>query len=88
MRIRSFEWDDDNINHIAAHGVDPEEAEEVFDEAPVLLKAKYGRSAVIGPTYGGRFLTVIFERLGAGRVRVVTARVTAQSERRLYRRKK
>lgn len=88
MRIRSFEWDDDNTDHIAAHGVDSEEAEEVFEEAPVLLKAKYGRFAVIGPTYGGRFLTVIFERLGAGTVRVVTARDTAQSEKRLYRRRK
>jgi len=33
MEIREFEWDDNNIEHIARHGVFPDEVEDVaFDE--------------------------------------------------------
>ena len=31
MRISDFEWDDGNVLHLAlGHGIEPEEAEEVF----------------------------------------------------------
>ena len=38
MRIRDFDWDSKNIEHISEHGVQDYEAEEVilFDKAIVL----------------------------------------------------
>jgi uncharacterized DUF497 family protein len=32
--LSGFNWDDENITHIARHGVTPEEIEEVFDGDP------------------------------------------------------
>jgi len=37
MRISDFEWDDGNVLHLAlGHGIEPEEAEEVFVVAPLI----------------------------------------------------
>jgi uncharacterized DUF497 family protein len=41
----------------------------------------------IGPTEGGRFLVVVFRRLGGGLVRVITARDATPKEKRAYGRK-
>ena len=32
-----FDWDESNINHIALHGVTPEEAEQVLQNDPFIL---------------------------------------------------
>ncbi len=34
MAQHRFWWDEDNIEHIANHGVEPYEAEEVIDDSP------------------------------------------------------
>lgn len=73
MRIRTFEWDEGNVLHLAlGHGIEPEEAEEVFAVAPVLRKTKQGHVAALGPTRGGRLLVVVFERKSRGAVRIIT----------------
>lgn len=44
MKVESFEWDDDTIEHIMAkHGVWPEEVEEVFDSPHHVRKTKITR---------------------------------------------
>ena len=41
MEIRSFRWDEDTIDHIANHGVRPDEVEEVaFNEGDVIFMAR------------------------------------------------
>jgi uncharacterized DUF497 family protein len=85
-----FDWDSGNITHISRHDLYPEEVEQVF-----LDPRKKGTSsrrtenekrwAIIGQTYSGRILFVVYTKRDA-RIRVVTARDATISEKRLYRR--
>jgi hypothetical protein len=51
MEIREFEWDDNNIEHIARHVVFPDEVEDVaFDDAPWIRKGKKGTRYMLGYT--------------------------------------
>jgi uncharacterized DUF497 family protein len=85
MRITEFEWDDGNVLHLAlGHGVEPEEAEEVFAMRPLVRKTKRGHYAAFGPSCSGRLLVVVFEALGGGRARVITAWDMNDAERRYY----
>ena len=54
-----FDWNDDTIEHIARHGVQPWEAEEaVGDPDRVIRRRSGGRLAVIAATEAGRVLVV------------------------------
>ncbi len=87
MRISEFEWDEGNLLHLAlGHGIGPEEAEEVFAEAPLYRKTKRGHYAAFGPTSAGRLLVILFERKGTGRVRAITGWDMDRAERRYYQR--
>ena len=87
MHISQFEWDDGNALHLAlGHGIEAEEAEEVFAEAPLYWKTKRGHYAAFGPTATGRLLVIIFETKGRGRVRVITGWDMDRAERRYYQR--
>ncbi len=81
-----FDWDEDNIAHIARHGVEPWEAEEAaMDPRRAPFPAHSGRVGLIGKTESGRVLVVILERRGR-KWRVVTAREATSNEKRAYRR--
>ena len=57
-----FEWDDGNEHELAAHGVKPDEVEQVFDNHPTWVPNKRNRAGdwkMIGATNGGRQLTII-----------------------------
>jgi len=85
-----FEWDDGNVEHIAQHGVTPEEAEDAFVDTrrrglPAYNVGNERRWAFIGNA-GGRLLFVVYTRRGS-RIRVVAARDAELAERRQYRKK-
>ena len=81
-----FDWDDDNVDHLAQHGVKTWEAEEaVTDRNRVPFPAHSGRTGFIGRTDEGSVLVVILER-EARLWRVVTAREATSTEQRAYRR--
>jgi len=87
MRISEFGWDDGNILHLALHhGIEAEEAEEVFAVKPIFRKTKRGHYAAFGPTRSGRLLVVVFIYQGRGRVRVITGWDMKAAERRYYQR--
>ncbi|MDA2923631.1 BrnT family toxin [Acidobacteria bacterium AH-259-L09] len=87
MRISRFEWDDGNILHLGlGHGIEPEEAEEVFAVAPLFRKTKRGHYAAFGPALSGRLLVIVFERKAKGLVRVITGWDMDAAERRYYQR--
>ena len=89
-RIRRFEWDDRNREHIAGHGVDEEEVEEVFRGRLYvrrIRKKKRVYHTVLGLGASGRPLFVVVERIGSRAVRVITARDMKLSERRLFARR-
>lgn len=80
-----FIWDDHNIEHIARHGVLPDEAEEAFwDEDRIPFHAHSGHRGLIGATDEGRRLVVIFVKKEGDRIRVITARNAESDEKRLY----
>ncbi len=71
-----FDWDTENILHIARHNVTPNEVEEVFDKPTldVRLNSVSGedRFTEIGVTRKGRFLEITTILRGDA-IRVVTA---------------
>jgi uncharacterized protein len=85
-----FDWDDANEEHIAEHGITPEEAEEAMSDRRRQSQPAYStpterRRGTLGATEDGRVLVVIYTyRRGA--IRVVTARDANAAERRRYRR--
>lgn len=83
-----FEWDDDNIEHIARHGVEPWEAEDTIQDTDrVHFRTRGGRIFVIGMTETGRVLAVVLEHKERGWLRVVTVRDVIEKEKRAYRRR-
>ena len=83
-----FEWDDENIEHIARHDVEIDEAQAVFDNKPLILRSQAGKYAAYGQSDEGRYLLVVFLRTAVG-FRVITARdLTDTEKKRLRRRRK
>jgi hypothetical protein len=71
-----FDWDEFNTAHIAKHGVEPHEAEEVVTNDPIDLSVSLRngeeRTEQIGETANGRILRVV-TTLRNGNIRVITA---------------
>ena len=63
----TFEWDDENIEHIARHKVEIDEAEAVFDNRPLILRTQEDEYLAIGQTDEGRYLAIVFARKPDGR---------------------
>ncbi len=85
MRISGFEWDEGNAVHLAlGHGIEVEEAEEVFAVSPLYRRTKRGHYAAFGPTGAGRLLVVVFEMKGKGLARVITGWDMDRAEQRYY----
>ena len=83
-----FIWDEENIQHIARHNVEPFEAEDaLMDPQRIKFSAHSGNMGIIGSTEDGRRLVVIFIKKIEGKIRVITARDTNDSEARAYRRR-
>ena len=85
-----FDWDEANIDHIALHDVEPEEAEAALTDPHRHLIARRTvrneqRIIYIGATESGRALVVVYTRRGE-RLRVVTAREATAEEVRRWRR--
>ena len=61
MYVDELEIDDYNTAEMARHRVSPRDVRQVLNNAPRFFRNKKGRSAtqvMIGPTDGGRMLTV------------------------------
>jgi uncharacterized DUF497 family protein len=71
-----FDWDEENEQHIARHGINPKEAEEAILieplEADVQPHESEERVLCFGRTNSGRLLPVLYTER-RGRIRVVTA---------------
>ncbi len=88
MTVWTFWWDDVNVEHIAEHGVEPYEAEEVIDNRQLLLRAREEKYIAYGQTDAGRYLMVVYALKSEQRVRVVTARDMTQAEKSRLRQKR
>lgn len=83
----SFWWEEDNIEHIANHGVEPFEAEEAIDNERLIKRGGKGKYLAYGQTDSGRYLLVVFAPKSNARLRVVTARDMTPVEKRQTRRR-
>lgn len=91
MIPRRFQWDEANIEHIAEHGIEPEEAEQAFDDpdrvpARVYRTPTERRRTIIGASETGRILYVVYT-MRQGMIRIVSAREAEERFRRQYRRR-
>lgn len=88
-----FEWDDDNEDHIAGHGVDRYEAEEAATDAGAIVKRvgadryENRRYVYVGKTEDGRILFMVVDRKGRRRWRIGSARDAKFDEKRSYRKR-
>jgi len=89
MRIHGFIWPPDRIEHIARHGVTPEEVEEVCWGKSFVQRAKSEGDNpvyyVLGQTAAGRYLFCVMIRFPDGNGYPVTAREMTTKEKRRYR---
>ena len=76
MQSLEFDWDDENIGHLALREIKPEDAEEVIRNRPCDLETSLRngeeRVAQVGETDAGWILIVI-STTREGKIRVVTA---------------
>jgi uncharacterized protein len=83
----SFEWDAENLLHIAEHDVTPEEAEQVIDNSPLYLdytiQSGEIRHREVGETAAGRILQVVSTTRN-DQMRVITAYPPSRSLRIVY----
>ena len=82
--IRRLIFDEQNEEHIARHGVTPEEVREVCESQPLVRRGRTNRLTVYGRTSSGQYLLVVLEPPAGGAFYVVTAREMSRSERRRY----
>ena len=84
-----FRWNEWNEQHIARHGVMPDEAEDVVRgaQAPYPLADSEEKYLVWGPGLGGRLLQVVFVIDADDTVFVIHARPLTEAEKRRYRRR-
>lgn len=84
-----FEWDQDNVEHLARHSITPDEVEEVFD-GPILHRRggtdSSDRFRVLGRSAAGRYLALVYQAKGRDVVRPFTGRDMRQHERAIYER--
>ena len=90
MRIDELLWPRERVEHIARHGVTPEEVEQSCFGKPLVLRAKsYGENPVyyvLGQTDAGRYLFAVVIQFPDGRGYPVTARSMTEKEQRRYQR--
>ena len=90
--ILGFEWDAGNLRKSAdKHGVSPDEAQQVFDNEPLLLlydsrhSGREPRYHAYGKTDLNRLLQVSFTIRNAGKtIRVISSRPMSRRERARY----
>ncbi|MFH0775656.1 MAG: BrnT family toxin [bacterium] len=82
-----IEWDDESIEHIWFHQVEPKEVEEVLRGKHLFQRGKRGSCYGLGQTEGGRYLFIVLSKRPSGRFKVVTAREMTETEQRRFKSK-
>ena len=84
MLITDLIWDNENVEHIVEHRVEPDEIEDVCYGKSRIERVSGNKYAILGQTAEGRHLFVIVAHRGRGIFRVITAREMNENERRRY----
>ena len=85
-----FDWDEGNLHKsYKKHGISPNQAEQVFTDTSLIIlqnvkhSQKEERFTAIGKTDDQRILFIVYT-IRRNKVRIISARPAAKSERRLY----
>ena len=86
MYIGGWTWLDEDVEHLARHGVEPADVLAVWREAPKYRRNRRNRAAshqMIGPNPGGRFFAIFIRPDGIyeGQWRAITGRHATGAER-------
>ncbi len=84
MRIAKLEWDDYRVEHIAEHGVEPDEVCE--DSLHLAHRQGRNRYRLYGQTAEGRYLFVVLESVEGAIYKPITARDMTAGEKQNFRR--
>ena len=87
MEWWEIEWDEDNIDHLAAHHISPEEVEEVLEGR--IVRRRGGTDApdrwrVLGRTAAGRYLALVCQVKADDVIRPITGWDMRPHERESY----
>lgn len=89
MTIDEILWPEERVEHIARHGVTPEEVEQVCFGKSLIRRAKSeGENPVYyiqGQTEAGRYLVCVVIRFPDGNAYPITARDMTDTEKRRFR---
>lgn len=85
MYISEWNWVDEDVAHMARHGVRPEDVLAVWQEEPKYRRNRKSRAAshqMIGPDQGGRFYAIFIRQddLTEGLWRAITGRRATAAE--------
>jgi uncharacterized protein len=89
--MHGFDWDDANVEHIARHGVSPEEAEQAYLDGnrcsvSIARHATEPRWGLLGKTENDRILHLVYT-LRRRYVRIFSVRDATSEEKRRYRKR-
>ena len=87
MRIYDIVIDPDREDHIARHGVIPDEVREVIAGNFLVERTRWERLLLIGQTCAGRYLALVVVPNDLGNYSLITARDADESERHWYHRR-
>lgn len=73
MIISELQWDDENIEHITRHNVNPQEVEDVCFGVHIGVREGKERYILSGQSASGKYLNIVIERIGKGLFRPITA---------------
>jgi uncharacterized DUF497 family protein len=88
VRIKAVLWDQWNISHIAHHGVEQAEVEELLEGNPQIRKSRTGSYVLYGQSEAGRYLIVVIAPRSQGMVYVITARDMSDREKKWTKKRK
>ena len=87
MRIYEVVIDPEREDHIARHGVIPDEVREVIAGNFLVERTRWDRLLLVGQTDAGRYLALVVVPDEMGSYSLITARDADESERRRYHRR-
>jgi len=87
MKIDSLYWNDENIEHISKHNVNPQEVEDVCFGTHIIRREGDRRYILSGQSANGRYLNVVIERVDKGVFRPITAFEMSENYKRRYRKR-
>ena len=88
MLIVEFEWDDENVQHLARHGLDADQVNAMLGSRITVIRNKRagaGHYKFIGRTRGGDVITIVVARTAmSGRWRPITGARSTDAEESQY----